>query len=314
MLFALAVLATFGTLGLVVVFGREQLRARGRSRYPRDPREAMALVGNALATTHDTGGLLAAILDIMVEATDAVGGRVLDGEREVARIGAPVGEQPYALTLDEPGGGGAIRIVLDPPVGGLSPDAALLAKWLAAQAAIALENARQHHVVRRQALTDELTGLVNRRGFIDALDTEIARTDRLGDTLSVLVADLDNFKRINDRFGHPAGDEALRTFADLLRGQVRAIDTAARLGGEEFGILLPGTDLAGAGMVGERIREHLVERMILHENLGGNGLTASIGVVQYHSGSHDDLLRRADAALYRAKAQGKNRVVVEGQP
>ncbi len=323
MLFILAVVATFVTLGLLIVFAREQLRARHtpvtatggrefRSSHG-DPREAISLVGNALATTHDTSGLLSVILDIMVEATGAAGGRVLDDDLELARVGEAAGETPYELDLGESISGGQIRLVLDPPAGGLSDDETELADWLAAQAAIALENARLHQVVRRQALTDELTGLVNRRRFIEALDAEIARASRLGDTLSVLVADLDDFKRINDRFGHPAGDEALRTFADLLRAQLRAIDTAARLGGEEFGILLPGTDLEGAVMVGERIRAHLAERRILQDDSGGSGLglTASIGVVQYRSGSHDELLRRADAALYRAKEQGKNRVVVE---
>ena len=135
-------------------------------------------------------------------------------------------------------------------MGGLSPDATALAEWLASQAAIALENARLHHVVRRQALTDALTGLVNRRRFIEALDAEITRASRLGATLSVLLADLDDFKRINDRFGHAAGDEALRTFADLLRGQLRGIDTAARLGGEEFAVLLPGDRSRGRGRGG----------------------------------------------------------------
>jgi diguanylate cyclase (GGDEF)-like protein len=322
-LFILAVVATFVTLGLLIVFARDQMRSRGNPSNtagernlgspPRDPREAISLVGNALATTHDTSGLLSAILDIMVEATGAAGGRVLDDDLELARVGKAAGRQPYELELGQSTGGGEIRLVLDPPVGGFTPDATELADWLAAQAAIALENARLHHVVRRQALTDELTGLVNRRRFIEALDAEIARASRLGDTLSVLVADLDDFKRINDRFGHPAGDEALRTFAELLRAQLRAIDTAARLGGEEFGILLPGTDLQGALMVGERIRAHLADRTILQEGVGGPGLglTTSIGVVQYRSGSHDELLRRADAALYRAKEQGKNRVVVE---
>jgi diguanylate cyclase (GGDEF)-like protein len=318
-LFTLAVVATFVTLGLLVVFGREEWRTRQKPlpatgererRSPsRDPREAISLVGNALAATHDTRGLLPVILDVTVEATGAAGGRVFEDERELAHVGEAEGEQPVELDLGPSASGGEIRLVIDPPAGGFSPDATALAEWLASQAAIALENARLHHVVRRQAFTDELTGLVNRRRFVEALDAEISRASRLGATLSVLFADLDDFKRINDRFGHPAGDEALRTFADLLRSQLRTIDTAARLGGEEFAILLPGTDLDGAFAVGERIREHLAERSVLRESVGGAGLTVSIGVVEHHSGSHDDVLRRADAALYRAKEQGKNRVV-----
>ncbi len=320
MLFSLAVVATFVTLGFLILFGREELRARqtrapaggereGNSR-PRDPREAISLVGNALAATHDTSGLLPVILDITVEATGAAGGRVLENDRELARVGEAAGEQPLELDLGE-SAGGEIRLVIDPPVGGLSPDATALAEWLASQAAIALENARLHHVVRRQALTDELTGLVNRRRFIEVLDAEITRAGRLDATLSLLLADLDDFKRINDRFGHAAGDHALRTFADLLRGQMRGIDTAARLGGEEFGVLLPGTDLEGAFVVGERIRRNVAERAVLQDDAGRAGLTASIGVVEYRSGSRDELLRRADTALYRAKEEGKNRVVAD---
>ncbi len=322
MLFLLAVVATIVTFGLLVVFGRSELRAHReqpsdaapeRRPPPRDPREAISLVGNALAATHDTSGLLPVILDITVEATGAAGGSVLEDDRVLARVGGTAGELPLELDLGESATGGYIRLIVDPPAGGLSADATSLAKWLASQAAIALENARLHHVVRRQAFTDELTGLVNRRRFIEALDAEITRANRLGATLSILLADLDDFKRINDRFGHPAGDEALRTFADLLRGQLRTIDTAARLGGEEFAILLPGTDVEGALVVGERIREILAERAILESNIGGAGLTASIGVVQYRSGSHDDLLRRVDAALYRAKELGKNRVVADNR-
>ena len=320
MLFTLAVVTTVVALGLLVVFGRAEVRTRREGRQaagpdraapPRDPREAISLVGNALAATHDATGLLPVILEVTVDATGAAGGHVLEGDREIARIGESSDEEPVELDLGESAGGSAIRLVVEPPAGGFSREATELAAWLASQAAIALENARLHQVVRRQAFTDELTGLVNRRRFVEALDAEIARASRLGAALSVLFADLDDFKRINDHFGHAAGDNALRTFADLLRRELRTIDTAARLGGEEFAILLPGTDLAGAFVVGERIRRHLAELAILPEGVAGAGLTASIGVVQHHSGTPEELLRRADAALYRAKEQGKNRVVAD---
>jgi diguanylate cyclase (GGDEF)-like protein len=251
------------------------------------------------------------ILEVTVEATGAVGGRVLEDDRELERIGEVGDGTPLQLELGESAAGAELRLLVDPPEGGFSEDVVEIAEWLASQAAIALENARLYHGVRRQALTDELTGLVNRRRFIEALDGEISRAVRLGAPLSLLFADLDDFKRINDRFGHPAGDEALRMFAGLLRSQLRTIDTAGRLGGEEFAILLPGTDLEGAIVVGERIRRTVADRAILQETVGG-GLTTSIGVVEYGSGTPDELLRRADAALYRAKEQGKNRVVGEG--
>jgi diguanylate cyclase (GGDEF)-like protein len=220
-----------------------------------------------------------------------------------------VGDHPIELDLGESTSGGEIRLLVDPPEGGFSDESSALAEWLASQAAIALENARLHQVVREQALTDELTGLVNRRRFVEVLEGEIARSGRLGLPLSVLFADLDDFKRINDRFGHPAGDEALRTFAALLRGELRGIDTAARMGGEEFAVLLPGTDHDGAVAVAERIRHALDVRELMRETVGGHGLTTSIGVVQYRSGTPDELLSRADAALYRAKEAGRDRVM-----
>jgi diguanylate cyclase (GGDEF)-like protein len=313
-LLVLAVVATIVTLGWLVVFSRQELRARrrpqsavdrlSRESRPRDPREAISLVGNALAATHDPRGLLPVILDVTVDATGASGGRVLEGDRVLARVGTANGEQPIELALGQSDEGSEIRLFLDPPSGGLSPEAGALAEWLARQASIALENARLHHVVRKQAITDELTGLVNRRRFNEALDDEIERSQRLGTTLSVLLADLDDFKRINDRFGHPAGDQALRDFANLLRVHLRDIDVAGRLGGEEFGVILPETDLDGALTVAERLRRHVESRSRAGD--ADVGLTTSVGVAQFRSGSREDLLRRADEGLYRAKQRGKN--------
>src|SRR5262245_31180954 len=300
--------------GLLVVFGRAELRARRTTALAGEPatREAIAHVGNALAATHDTSGLLPVILDATVEATGAAGGRVLEDDRELARVGEAVGEEPIELDLGESTSGGEIRLVVDPPEGGFSPDSSAMAEWLASQASIALENARLHELVREQAVTDELTGLVNRRRFVEALESEITRASRLDVPLSLLFADLDDFKLVNDRLGHPAGDEALRHFAALLAGQLRGIDTAARMGGEEFAVLLPGTELDGAVAVAERILARLADAAIMRDGIGGNGLTTSIGVVEYHDDTPDGLLRRADAALYRAKEQGKNRVTTEG--
>jgi diguanylate cyclase (GGDEF)-like protein len=303
------------TFGLLVAYGRETVRARRQTSSgvpPRDARESIALVGNALGATHEPRALLPLILHVSVEATGAAGGRVLEGARELARIGEPSEETPVELSLGRSADGREILLVLDPPTGGLSSEATEQVEWLGSQAAIALENARVHQVVRRQAITDELTGLVNRRRFMEALDTEIARTQRRGERLSVLLADLDDFKRINDRFGHQAGDEALRTFASLLRASLREIDVAARLGGEEFGVLLPETGLKGGLVLAERLREHIAEHAVLVRDGKAVHLTASIGVAEYRSGSRDQLLRGADEGLYRAKQEGKNRVAAGG--
>ena len=120
-----------------------------------------------------------------------------------------------------------MKLVLNPPDGGFSEETMKLAEWLSSQAAIALENARLHDIVQFQAITDELTGLVNRRRFLEALRSEITRGKRLGGRLSVVLADLDGFKLVNDRFGHHAGDEVLIAFADLL-GRTDGTSTSPR--------------------------------------------------------------------------------------
>ena len=279
---------------------------RDRRRPPQttlgDPREALALVGNALAATHNPRVLLPVILEVVTEATGARGGQILVAGEEVGWIGE-VGDAKQALSLDLGfATGGDVSLLLSPPPGGFAKETRTLAEWLASQAAVALDNARLHEIVQRQAITDDLTGLVNRRRFIEALDAEIERARRFGSPLTVVLADLDNFKRVNDEHGHHTGDDVLRSFAGLLRSHVRDVDVCARIGGEEFAIVLPETDQPGAASVAERIRESLETVPI--------GITSSFGVAELSAGqSGSDLLRTADAALYRAKEGGKNRVV-----
>ena len=316
----LALVATLATLALLVVTLRTERRRRdepsespperrGSHREARDPREALALVGDTLAATHNPKALLPVILRATAEATGAAAGRLIDAGAEISSVGAiPLGVEPLALELAPPGEE-PTTMLLYAPAGGFDPEAERLAAWLASQAAIALENARLHHVVQHQAVTDELTGLVNRRRFMSALGTEIGRTTRTMPP-SLILADLDDFKRVNDRFGHPIGDELLQSFADALREHVRDIDIPARLGGEEFGVLLPETTLEGAHAVAQRLQEFLTTSPLLV--VGGQEIrtTASFGVAQLAEGEEADaLLRRADAALYRAKADGKNQVV-----
>jgi diguanylate cyclase (GGDEF)-like protein len=318
---ALAIAATLVTATLLIwtLRGRagpepaEEPTRQDRRRPPRaenrDPREALALVGDALAATHNPRVLLPIILEVIAEATGATGGQIFVAGDEVAWVGVVETSRddtmilPLGLSAD---GETSLRLY---PAGAFSTETKDLAEWLASQAAVALENARLHDVVQRQAITDDLTGLVNRRRFIDALQSEIERARRFGSHLTVVLADLDDFKRVNDEFGHHAGDDVLRSFADLVRSHVRDVDVPGRIGGEEFAILLPETGRVDAVSVAERMRHSLsVVPIPVAENRTVS-VTSSFGVAELGPGqSGDDLMREADAALYRAKAEGKNRV------
>jgi len=153
-----------------------------------------------------------------------------------------------------------------------------MAESLAAQGRIALENARLHDLVRRQAQTDELTDLANRRRFMNGLEQEIARANRLGTALSLVLFDLDRFKRVNDRCGHQVGDLVLRRTADAVCEHIRGTDLAARVGGEEFAVLLPGSDASGAATFAENLRR-AVEREVIVEGVAWP-TTASFEVAQ----------------------------------
>src|SRR2546423_12098759 len=136
----------------------------------------------------------------------------------------------------------------------------MTAASLAAHAVVALENERLHRIVERQALADSLTGLANRRHAQEVLAAEVSRAERFGGPVALVVADLDDFKDVNDRHGHPTGDVALREFAEVLRETVRDVDLVSRWGGEEFLLVLPGTDGAGAAQLAERVRGTLRDR------------------------------------------------------
>lgn len=174
------------------------------------------------------------------------------------------------------------------------------------------ERERTQAELRAMATTDFLTGLANRRHFIARMTDELARMQRR-DSLdaAVLMLDLDHFKGINDRYGHATGDAMLKHFASLLQSELRKVDTAGRVGGEEFAILLPGALPADARVFADRIRSK-VEDSPLSENGDTIGITVSIGItaMQGSDVSADTALNRADEALYRAKANGRNRVEV----
>ncbi len=158
---------------------------------------------------------------------------------------------------------------------------------------------------------DPLTGLFNRREFSQRLLAERERGRRYGPSFSLLMVDVDHFKKINDRFGHPAGDEVLTTVADLLRLRVRPMDIVCRHGGEEFAILLPETETAGALSLAERIRSAVADSTIQISDKQSVQVTVSIGLASFkgHVAEGIDPLAIADQALYRAKESGRNRVV-----
>jgi diguanylate cyclase (GGDEF)-like protein len=265
--------------------------------------------GKALAATHDPFTLLTVIVESTVEATGAAGGRLILDGREQARAGEPeAGGPPLVIPLARDSEN--TMLLLTPAGRDFSDQARELALWLGSQAVVALENVRLHRLVQRQASTDGLTELPNRRHFEDALAAEISRAERFGGTLALVLADLDDFKQVNDRHGHQAGDDVLRAFADILRETVRDIDLPARHGGEEFAVLLPQTDLEGAEQLAERLREALAELALTVKPGEDVRITSSFGVASFPgAGSAAALFSAADEALYRAKSAGKNCVV-----
>ena len=312
-------------------------------------KETLQRYGETLAATHDLNALVGAVLDTAVQATRARGGRLLlyDPERgeaiEQARIGtargsrtdlpmvvaAGIGLEGEALSAHEPRVVQAPRAMLavpilrehqllglvttvDPEDGGFSDDDIESLSALAVQAGVAIENARLHRVVERQAVTDALTGLANRRQFYEVLGREYERSQRFGTPLSLILLDIDDFKQINDSRGHLAGDAVLHGVAATLAELIREIDMAARYGGEEFAILLPQTAQEGAALLAERLRREIASRPIRFGPDEIEGITASFGVA---AGPEDsmtqiDLIASADAALYQAKRDGKNHVTV----
>jgi diguanylate cyclase (GGDEF)-like protein len=186
-----------------------------------------------------------------------------------------------------------------------------LLEYLAGQAVVSIENASLHETVQRQAVTDELTGLSNLRELHTVLDREIERSRRLSSPLGLVMLDIDDFKEVNDRYGHRQGDEVLAAVASILRAHSRDIDEAARYGGEELAVVLPATDSVGAAQQAERLRT-AVERLRVTAGPGNRKLsvTASFGVASIPHSAADkaSLITAADAALYRAKRGGKNRV------
>ena len=194
------------------------------------------------------------------------------------------------------------------------PEEVAMLQVIGHQVGAAIENARLHEETTRLAITDGLTGLYNRRHFYQVLEQELTRVARYDSRASLIILDIDDFKRCNDTYGHVAGDRLLQDVARLLTGLTRRIDTVARYGGEEFIVLLPQTDKPGAIVLAERIRTAAPNG--LGQGLAnGTRVTVSAGVATYplDASTPEELVHAADTALYQAKKAGKNKVCASGE-
>ncbi len=173
---------------------------------------------------------------------------------------------------------------------------------------------RAYSRLKEEANTDELTGISNRRQFMRALKSEFGRYQRHGEIFSLAVLDLDHFKTVNDRYGHDVGDEVLRSIAQMLESQCRDIDCVGRIGGEEFAIVFPSTDLSSAVGACERLLER-VRRLSFRTGPQTFQVTTSIGLTCVHSkcAQAEDMLKRADVLLYTAKRSGRDRLVAASE-
>lgn len=193
-------------------------------------------------------------------------------------------------------------------------------RWVEAVAkhlALVIANIRLRETLRAQAVLDPLTGLFNRRYLEQAFDRELRRAARKKRPLGLIMLDVDHFKRVNDNFGHDAGDTVLRSLAALLKQRVRAEDITCRYGGEEFLVIVPEAEPELVLARAERLRADMEALTVVHDNIALGTVTLSVGVAAYpaNGGTPAELIRAADAALYEAKAAGRNRVVAAiGEP
>ncbi len=269
-------------------------------------RDSLSRTGELLTATHDVEQLLFLIASAAVEAAEAEGAVLLGEDGAFVEVGTVADDaKRFELPIATPNSRFGILILYADQLG---EDELIASRALVAQGANALENARLHEAAAQQAISDELTGLANRRHCEERLVAEIARSERYDTPLGVIVGDIDEFKAANDTHGHAFGDLVLQRFADVLRGTLRDVDLIGRWGGEEFLIVLPETTLEGAIEAAERIRTGFAA-----VELGPEGarvtMTASFGVVGFVRGADAlELVRAADDALYDAKRRGKNRV------
>jgi diguanylate cyclase (GGDEF)-like protein len=238
--------------------------------------------------------------------------------REHHTIGRLTASGTLALAVPLRAGGrslGALELRLAEPLG---EDDVKVVELLAAAAAVALQNAHLYQETQRLATTDALTGLSNYRHFHDLLILEVQRAQRMDYSIGLIIMDLDHFKQVNDRHGHPVGDLALRQVAEQLRRRLRRTDVIGRIGGEEFGAILPGDGLAEVAIVAEKLRRAVEEMPPLRGGMTTTptAVTLSLGGTSLSSGVVDAelLMSRADPALYQAKHNGRNQVRLWSDP
>jgi diguanylate cyclase (GGDEF)-like protein len=319
--------------------GRLEELQRERARL----QEAIRRVGESFANALDRVGLLEIVVQTAVDGIGAATGRAMmrrgedDQLQEVAQTGDTTAfsralHAAEAAVIDagqlaeiQVGGAAALAAPLgatddgDRVIGIVSVargDRAFtsgereLFAYLTNQASVSVENVDLHETVQRQAVTDELTGLFNHRRFQEVMTGEVERARRYNHELGLIMLDIDNFKQVNDRYGHLQGDMVLREVAHVLRQSSREIDEPARYGGEEMAVALPQTDLEGAYQFAERVRRRIEAlELPLPDGQGVLRVTASFGATSLATsgGDKDALVAAADAALYEAKRAGKNR-------
>lgn len=213
------------------------------------------------------------------------------------------------MTLAGPQGTGDEQQPVDPGV-------ETLAQEVVNQIGLAIANLRLRDSLRKSSILDALTGLFNRRYLDETLPREIARAERTGQPIGIIMLDIDHFKVFNDTYGHDAGDMALREMGPLLRRACRASDVACRYGGEEFMVILPDADLKTTIAKAEFIRTEVRKLRLKHGGVDLPGVTASLGVSAYpmHGSKPAEVIKAADEALYRAKESGRDRVEVAPDP
>ncbi len=229
--------------------------------------------------------------------------------------GGPVGDNGSLLTVPLMHEGelfGAITLVSLRP-GSFEDNDLTFLESFAATTTAALHNARLHEKIQQLAITDSLTGLLNRRGFFNYAERELSRFKRVNKAFSLIMLDLDHFKEVNDTYGHPFGDKVLQEMAMICLRDIRKIDLIGRYGGDEFIILLPDTKSDRAVQVAERIRACFESFRFDTEDGKSLSFTASFGVAQAESQTQtlDDLIPQADAALYASKNKGRNQVILK---